>query len=165
MGGRLAGIRVPIEAAKGYHVQLRNGGPTLRSPLIFQESVFAATPLDIGLRLAGTMEFVGMNQQLAQQRALRLLKDARAYLAGLDAPAQTATWCGLRPFTPDNLPIVGISTRAPNLLLAAGTQCSGSRSLQSRHGPSPTSSSTARLSSLSSRSHLPGTAHSGYTSW
>lgn len=117
---RLAGIRVPIEAAKGYHVQLRNGGPTLRSPLIFQESVFAATPLDIGLRLAGTMEFVGMNQQLAQQRALRLLKDARAYLAGLDAPAQTATWCGLRPFTPDNLPIVGISTRAPNLLLAAG---------------------------------------------
>ncbi len=117
---RLAGIRVPIEAAKGYHVQLRNGGPTLRSPLIFQESVFAATPLDIGLRLAGTIEFVGMNQQLAQQRALRLLKDARAYLAGLDAPAQTATWCGLRPFTPDNLPIVGISTRAPNLLLAAG---------------------------------------------
>ena len=61
-----------------------------------------------------------MNQQLAQQRALRLLKDARAYLAGLDAPTQTATWCGLRPFTPDNLPIVGISTHAPNLLLAAG---------------------------------------------
>lgn len=117
---RLAGIRVPIEAAKGYHVQLRNDGPTLRSPLIFQESVFAATPLDMGLRLAGTMEFVGMNQQLAQQRALRLLKDARAYLAGLDAPTQTATWCGLRPFTPDNLPIVGISTHAPNLLLAAG---------------------------------------------
>jgi D-amino-acid dehydrogenase len=117
---RLAGIRIPIEAAKGYHVQLRNGGPTLRFPLIFQESVFAATPLEMGLRLAGTMEFVGMNQQLAQRRALRLLEEARGYLAGLDAPSQHATWCGLRPFTPDNLPIVGTSTRVPNLLLAAG---------------------------------------------
>jgi D-amino-acid dehydrogenase len=117
---RLAGTRVPIEAAKGYHVQLRNGGPTLRFPLIFQESVFAATPLDMGLRLAGTMEFAGMNQQLAQRRALRLLEEARGYLAGLDAPAQCTTWCGLRPFTPDNLPIVGASTRVPNLLLAAG---------------------------------------------
>jgi D-amino-acid dehydrogenase len=117
---RLAGIRVPIEAAKGYHVQLRNGGPTLQLPLIFQESVFAATPLDTGLRLAGTMEFVGMNQQLAQRRAVRLLEEARGYLAGLDAPGEFATWCGLRPFTPDNLPIVGSSTRVPNLLLAAG---------------------------------------------
>jgi D-amino-acid dehydrogenase len=117
---RLAGTRVPIEPAKGYHVQLRNGGPPLRLPLIFQESVFAATPLDTGLRLAGTMEFVGMNEQLAERRALRLLQEARGYLTGLDAAAEFTTWCGLRPFTPDNLPIVGVSTRVRNLVFAAG---------------------------------------------
>jgi D-amino-acid dehydrogenase len=117
---RLAGTRIPLEPAKGYHVQLRNGGPPLQMPLIFQESVFAATPLDAGLRLAGTMEFVGMNEQLAESRALRLLKDARAYLTGLDGAGEFATWCGMRPFTPDNLPIVGRSTRVLNLLLATG---------------------------------------------
>jgi D-amino-acid dehydrogenase len=82
--------------------------------------VFAATPLDAGLRLAGTMEFVGMNEQLAERRALRLLQEARAYLTGLDAAGGFDTWCGMRPFTPDNLPIVGLSTRVPNLLLATG---------------------------------------------
>lgn len=117
---RLAGTRIPLEPAKGYHVQLRNGGPPLRMPLIFQESVFAATPLDAGLRLAGTMEFVGMNDHLAESRALRLLQDARGYLTGLDAPGALATWCGMRPFTPDNLPIVGVSTRVRNLLFATG---------------------------------------------
>jgi D-amino-acid dehydrogenase len=66
------------------------------------------------------MEFVGMNQQLAQSRAVRLLEEARGYLAGLDGPEEYATWCGLRPFTPDNLPMVGPSTRVPHLLLAAG---------------------------------------------
>ena len=117
---RLAGTRMPLQPAKGYHVQLGGGGPRLRLPLIFQESVFAATPLDAGLRLAGTMEFVGLNEQLAERRALRLLKDARSYLTGLDAPGQLSTWCGMRPFTPDNLPIVGPSTRVRNLLLATG---------------------------------------------
>ena len=117
---RLAGTRIPMEAGKGYHVQFRNGEPSLRSPLIFQESVFAATPLAGGLRLAGTMEFVGINDEPAERRAQRLLREARDYLTGLDSPGQFTTWCGLRPCTPDSLPIVGSSTRVPNLVLATG---------------------------------------------
>jgi D-amino-acid dehydrogenase len=117
---RMAGARIPLEPAKGYHVQFTPPAPTLTRPLIFQESVFAATPLDGTLRLAGTMEFVGLDLRLAEKRALRLLHEARSYLQGLDSPAGVETWCGLRPCTPDSLPIVGRSGRVPNLLFATG---------------------------------------------
>ena len=118
---RLAGTRIPLEAAKGYHVELAPGAaPRLQVPLIFQESVFAATPMGGGLRLAGTMEFVGLDPRLSEHRARRLLHEASSYLNGLDDPGDFTTWCGLRPCTPDSLPIVGWSVRVPNLLLATG---------------------------------------------
>jgi D-amino-acid dehydrogenase len=117
---RLAGTRLPVQAGKGYHVQLADGAPQLERPVIFQESVFAATPIGSALRLAGTMEFVGTDLRLSVTRAARLLSEARLYLAGLDTPGAYTVWCGLRPCTPDGLPILGWSTRVPNLLLATG---------------------------------------------
>ena len=63
---QMAGVRIPLEAGKGYHVQLHDGAPQLRMPLIFQESVFAATPMGGTLRLAGTMEFVGLDPRLGR---------------------------------------------------------------------------------------------------
>lgn len=118
---RLAGTRIPLEPGKGYHVQLPVGpAPQLRLPLIFQESVFAATPMGGALRLAGTMEFVGLDPRPSERRARRLLDEARIYLAGLDEPGEHTTWSGLRPCTPDSLPIVGWSVRVPNLVIATG---------------------------------------------
>jgi len=117
---RLAGTRVPLEPGKGYHVHLPEGAPQLRLPLIFQESVFAATPMGGALRLAGTMEFVGVDVGLAEAKATRLLHEARGYIQGLDSPGAYETWSGLRPCTPDSLPIVGRSVRVPNLLFATG---------------------------------------------
>jgi D-amino-acid dehydrogenase len=117
---RLAGTSIPLEPGKGYHVHLPEGAPQLRMPLIFQESVFAATPMNGALRLAGTMEFVGFDSGGADRRAPRLLEHARSYIAGLDSPGRFETWSGLRPCTPDSLPIVGRSGRVPNLLFATG---------------------------------------------
>jgi D-amino-acid dehydrogenase len=117
---RLAGTSIPLEPGKGYHVHLPEGAPQLRMPLIFQESVFAATPMNGALRLAGTMEFVGFDSAGAERKAPRLLEHARSYIDGLDSPGRFETWSGLRPCTPDSLPIVGRSGRVPNLLFATG---------------------------------------------
>jgi D-amino-acid dehydrogenase len=117
---RLAGTSIPLEPGKGYHVHLPEGAPQLRMPLIFQESVFAATPMNGALRLAGTMEFVGFESAGADRKAPRLLEHARSYIDGLESPGQFETWSGLRPCTPDSLPIVGRSGRVPNLLFATG---------------------------------------------
>jgi D-amino-acid dehydrogenase len=117
---RLSGTRIPLQAGKGYHVQLAAEAARIRVPLIFHESVFAATPMGESLRLAGTMEFVGVKPGFEEQKATRLLTEARDYLDGLDSTSAYQTWCGFRPCTPDSLPILGRSTRVPNLLLATG---------------------------------------------
>jgi D-amino-acid dehydrogenase len=117
---RLAGTRVLMQPGKGYHVHLLNRFPPVGIPMIFQESVFAATPMSGQLRLAGTMEFVGLDLELREEAALRLLTEARMYLDGLEDAASFDTWCGLRPCTPDSLPLVGRSSRLSNLYLATG---------------------------------------------
>jgi D-amino-acid dehydrogenase len=117
---RLAGTRVLMQPGKGYHVHLLDRFPPVATPMIFQESVFAATPMAGQLRLAGTMEFVGLDLELREEAALRLLTEARMYLDGLEETASFDTWCGLRPCTPDSLPLVGRSSRLDNLYLATG---------------------------------------------
>ncbi len=117
---RLAGTRVLMQPGQGYHVHLRDRVPPVGTPMIFQESVFAATPMSGELRLAGTMEFVGLDLELRDEAALRLLTEARMYLDGLEDAASFDTWCGLRPCTPDSLPLVGRSSRLGNLYLATG---------------------------------------------
>ena len=117
---RRVGTRVPVVPGKGYHIQFKDGAPRLSVPLLFHESVFGATPMAGSLRLAGTMEFVGMNQDVQPLCAARLLHEARLYLEGLDDVSTYKTWSGLRPCTPDSLPIVGESRRVGNLIFATG---------------------------------------------
>ena len=118
---RMLGAKLPVEPGKGYHVQVPTGSASLRMPLIFQESVFAATPLGSRLRLAGTMEFVGWDLRPHRERALRLLEEARGYLHGLDRrDDEVETWFGMRPCTPDTLPVIGLSGKTPGLIYATG---------------------------------------------
>jgi len=118
---RLVGASLPVEPGKGYHAQMAAGSAQLRMPLIFQESVFAATPMGDRLRLAGTMEFVGWDMRPQRERALRLLSEARGYLHGLDQPDdQVETWFGMRPCTPDTLPVIGFSGKTAGLIYATG---------------------------------------------
>jgi D-amino-acid dehydrogenase len=117
---RQLGLRVPIEAGRGYHLQFGRDAPAPRRPLIFHEQTFAATPMPDGLRLAGTMEFSGMATAPSARRGERLLHTARPYLRGLDGHVPESRWSGMRPVTPDTLPIVGRSSRFERLILATG---------------------------------------------
>jgi D-amino-acid dehydrogenase len=118
---RAVGTRIPMEAGKGYHAHFRDvAGQRLNMPLIFQESVFAATPIGEDIRLAGTMEFVGLDLTLRAKKTARLVVEANTYLERVAPGSAYESWCGLRPCTPDSLPIVGISTRVPNLIFATG---------------------------------------------
>jgi D-amino-acid dehydrogenase len=117
---RKVGVRIPLEAGKGYHAQLPGMAGRLNMPIIFQESVFAATPVGPDIRLAGTMEFVGIDLTLDEKKTARLVAEAGTYLDGIAADGTHESWCGLRPCTPDSLPIVGVSTRLPNLVFGTG---------------------------------------------
>ena len=117
---RKVGIRVPMQAGKGYHLNL-DGVPRLPSTTcVLAESFVAVTPLDGGLRLAGTVELAGVNLRTTQRRLDMLPVGARAYIRGIDEARIETTWCGLRPMTADGLPAVGWAPGVAGVFIATG---------------------------------------------
>jgi D-amino-acid dehydrogenase len=114
------GLVVPVEGGKGYHVDLEPsaGDPTL--PVWFQESRVIATPLAGRLRLAGTLELAGLDLSVDRRRVDAVLRAGRRGLSGLDGRRTLDIWRGLRPCSPDGLPIIGRPPQVGNLVLATG---------------------------------------------
>jgi D-amino-acid dehydrogenase len=117
---RSIGVRVPMQAGKGYHVNLR-GIPALPSTTcVLAETFVAATPMDGGLRLAGTVELSGLNLRVNAERLDRLAAGARSYVAGVGSAEVESTWCGLRPMTADGLPVIGPAPGLEGVFVATG---------------------------------------------
>lgn len=114
------GLHIPMQPGKGYHLNLVAPDPCPRSACVLGEVYVAATPMGGGLRLAGTMEFSGLNHRLHRRRLEMLVAGARKYLAGIDEARPVSTWCGLRPCTADGLPVVGWARDVPGVLVATG---------------------------------------------
>jgi D-amino-acid dehydrogenase len=117
-------IDLPLQPAKGYHIdrgRAAGGGPPLTLPCLLAEHGVFCTPMGSFLRLAGTLEFSGMNHTLRPDRLEQLERAASRYLRGFDMPApRLSEWCGLRPCLPDGLPAVGPVPGVEGLFLATG---------------------------------------------
>lgn len=119
---RLMGNRLLIEAGKGYSVDYYNEDLVSDLSYILVEARVAITPLDKFVRVAGTMELAGINENINKRRVSGYLKNVADYLPDFkyqdmkDLPA----WAGLRPCSPDGLPYIGRDTRYDNLIVAAG---------------------------------------------
>ena len=121
-------VRVPIEAGKGYSIDLAPA-PALPAPvgrpLYLHETRVAITPLADMIRLAGTMELSGLNHDVRQERVAAIARSAAWAIRGW--PEQTPTsgpgvrvWNGPRPMTPDGLPVIGRVPGYRNLIVASG---------------------------------------------
>ena len=115
----LAPDRVLIESERGYNTTLPRPGIEIRRQLTFGAEKFVATPLSVGIRIGGAAEFAGLHAAPNYRRAEALLRLARRVLPGLGTSGGTA-WMGLRPATPDSLPVIGPSPSTPGLFYAFG---------------------------------------------
>jgi D-amino-acid dehydrogenase len=114
------GTSVPLEAERGYHVMLPNPGvPMPRLPVLAADHSFYATPMENGLRFAGTAEFAGVDAAPDYRRAKILLELGKKMFPGLEATGATE-WMGRRPSLPDNLPVIDRSPRFPAVHYAFG---------------------------------------------
>ncbi len=113
-------ISLPIQPAKGYSVTMKQpeGGPSI--PLYLGEAKVAVTPMGDALRFAGTLELAGLDLSINQRRVDAIRKTARDYIAGTEELELIEIWRGLRPVTPDGLPIIGRAHPYENLLVAGG---------------------------------------------
>ena len=124
LAGRL-GLRIPLQAGKGYSITVRRPqGVPGDLPLYLSEARVCATPYGDELRLAGTLELSGINHRLLDKRLEGIRRGAADFLEEMHTDP-LSMWCGLRPLTPDGIPIVGRSPMHENLVLATGHNTNG----------------------------------------
>lgn len=121
--GRLAremGLAIPMQGARGYHVQLE-GVPALPfTGCVLHETFVAVTPMRDQLRLAGTLEIQPLGRPWMRNRLRMLPEGARRYLHGIDAARTVAEWAGYRPCTSDGMPVIGAVPSTPGLFVGTG---------------------------------------------
>lgn len=117
---RSLGLRLPLEGGKGYHidVEARPGDPQL--PIWLHESRVVITPLDGRLRLAGTLELTGTDDRVDARRVDAILAAVRRAIPQFGDRRPLDVWRGLRPCTPDGLPVIGRIPSLDNAILATG---------------------------------------------
>ncbi len=114
------GVRLPLKPAKGYSLSIERPETRPTLPLYLSEAKVAVTPLEDTLRLAGTLELAGMDFSLDKRRVDSIRHTAEAYLAGIENKDIIEIRSGLRPCTPDGLPMIGRVPGYDNLILATG---------------------------------------------
>jgi D-amino-acid dehydrogenase len=113
------GSDVPLETERGYHVMLPKSGIDLRLPILVGGHGFAVTPMEHGLRVAGTVEFAGLKAPPNYARADVLLRHARRLFPDLNDSGMER-WMGHRPSLPDSLPVISTSPNFRNASFAFG---------------------------------------------
>jgi D-amino-acid dehydrogenase len=113
------GIKVALETERGYHVMLPSPGVNVKTTISNKSRSFGVTPMEHGLRLAGTVEIAGLEAPPDERRAKVLMENAKTMFPELDT-RDYKLWMGFRPSTPDSLPILGEAPGRPGLYFMFG---------------------------------------------
>lgn len=114
-------LKLHIQPAKGYSITVKRPNTCPSIPLVLSEARVAVTPLGSVLRFAGTLELAGFDLSINRRRVQAIVRAVRDYLQiNPDELELVEIWRGLRPCTPDGLPIIGRSKSFENLIIATG---------------------------------------------
>jgi glycine oxidase len=122
---QIAGVEryAPVKPAKGQMVSLRSSTVDIER-VLWSEDVYLV-PRNDGRILAGaTVEYVGEDRSVTAGGVRKILDAAIALAPALAEARIEQTWAGLRPDSPDHLPILG-PTELDGLLMATGHFRSG----------------------------------------
>jgi D-amino-acid dehydrogenase len=114
------GDDVPLEAERGYHLMYPGTSHLISRPVGWAERGFYMTPMDQGIRVAGTVELAGLGPVKHQGLMDLLHFSSQKALPQLGRP--TAPWLGFRPTLPDGLPVLGRSRASARVIYAFGHQ-------------------------------------------
>ena len=100
------GLKVPLEAERGYHVIFENPSQVPRNPMLVVSGKFGVNPMETGLRCAGTVE-LGDHHAGPSKAPIELLRRHVKETFPDLTYSGTQEWMGFRPSTPDSLPLIG----------------------------------------------------------
>jgi D-amino-acid dehydrogenase len=116
------GLKLPMQAGKGYSLTLTKPRELPQLCSIFTEARVAVTPMGDTLRFGGTMEIAGLNDDINPVRVQGIIKSVPKYFPKF-APEDFAgvqPWRGLRPCSPDGMPYLGRTAKFSNVTIATG---------------------------------------------
>jgi D-amino-acid dehydrogenase len=118
---RTVGLSLPIYPAKGYSATVTITNPAGAPRVSVTDDAYKVVFSRLGdrLRIAGTAEMAGWDTGLTKTRTNALLASARRVFPKAGDYDNAQLWTGLRPSTPDYVPILG-PTKFPNLFLNTG---------------------------------------------
>ena len=122
VAARELGLKLPMQAGKGYSLTLTKPRELPQLCSIFTEARVAVTPMGNTLRFGGTMEIAGLNEDINPVRVRGIIKAAGKYFPKFtpDDFAGIQPWRGLRPCSPDGMPYLGRTAKYSNLTIASG---------------------------------------------
>ena len=122
---RLLGESIPMLPGRGLSLTVDRPGVGPRRAMLLGEDHVAVGPLGDELRLSAWFQLNNFDTRVTLERIARLEALARRRLL-LDDPLRVRRrWAGLRPVTPDGVPIIGPASRCHNLTIAAGHAMTG----------------------------------------
>ncbi|MFS4458481.1 NAD(P)/FAD-dependent oxidoreductase [Bdellovibrio sp. HCB2-146] len=121
-------LRVPILGGKGYAMIVPKLEKQPQYPIMIVEKKIAITPRESTLRIAGTLELVDQDFSITQKRVETMKRGAREFLHLPQDLQVQELWAGLRPCTPDGVPLIGYHKNISNMMLAVGHQMLGLQS-------------------------------------
>lgn len=112
--------RPPVRPIKGQVLELRGeSGPPVCERILGSERVYIAPRPDGRVILGATVEELGFDRRVTGGGVHELLREAYRLLPDVAEMEFLGATAGLRPGTPDNLPVIG-RTATPGLILATG---------------------------------------------
>ncbi|MDP4026591.1 FAD-dependent oxidoreductase [Methylobacterium sp. NEAU 140] len=116
---RQAGDDVPLVTQRGYHITLPHAGIALSRPVVAADRKYFVSPMEMGIRVAGTVEFDSLDAPPDDRRVKALADAVPELLPGIDVGG-ASSWMGHRPCMPDSLPVIDRSQRFANVFYAFG---------------------------------------------
>jgi D-amino-acid dehydrogenase len=126
--GKTLGVSIPVLGGKGYSMITNSFDIKPTHPMMIVERKVAITPRANSVRLAGTLELVRGDDSITPRRVNAILKASDQYLHIQKQPEIQEVWRGLRPCTPDGVPMLGFSKKWNNLFYSLGHQMLGLQS-------------------------------------
>lgn len=119
---KMMGIKILLQPGKGYSYTYPHIEKNIKYPAILVDGRCAITPWGKELRIGGTMELSGINNNVLVKRMEGVYNSAKDFYPGLkiDFPPTDKIWNGLRPVSPDGLPYIGRHSAYDNVVFAGG---------------------------------------------
>lgn len=112
------GESIPLETERGYHVHFKESAKVVSRPVCSLDNGIYLTPMEQGLRAAGTVELGGLSNPPSQKRIQYVTQESKKMISNLPDPYDS--WMGFRPSLPDFVPVIGESKHYKNIFYAFG---------------------------------------------